>query len=476
MFSLTFNKQFFIAAILFTASGVLALFTEEPLWMLVPFAWIFFPLLIERTDYLFYILIALLPLSTEVNITPSLGFDFPDEIIMMLLTGIFLVKVAFKPSSFPRNLKHHPLIQLLALYVVWLIITCCYSSNPLLSVKFILAKTWFFVPFVILPSIFLTDKKSLHLLALLLLAPMAFVVVQSLIRHSFYGFSFEGIKNTLSPYFRNHVNYSAMLVCLLTVAWTAHELVHIKTMKLLLKVGLMIGLLGVALSYSRGAWVALMFGIVGAVIMQKKLMKVALVAIVASLIVSIIWLAYNNNYLRFANEYNTTIFHKDIKEHLQATIQLKDVSNAERFYRWTAAAKMIAERPVIGFGPNTFYNEYKPYAVTPFKTWVSNNPEHSTVHNYFLLTALEQGLPGLIFFCLLYFGMLLESEKLYSQIEDRFYKATALTVGIVLIMIGALIFMSDLIETDKIGSLFWLCLGVLIVLKEKLDKENMLAE
>jgi O-antigen ligase len=476
MFSLTFNKQFFIAAILFIASGVLALLTDEPLWMLVPFAWIFFPLLIERTDYLFYILIALLPLSTEVNITPSLGFDFPDEIIMMLLTGIFLVKVAFKPSSFPTNLKHHPLIQLLALYVVWLIITCCYSSNPLLSVKFILAKTWFFVPFVILPSIFLTEKKSLRLLALLLLAPMGFVVVQSLIRHSFYRFSFEGIKTTLSPYFRNHVNYSAMLVCLLTLVWTAHELVHTKTMKLLLKVALMIGLLGVALSYSRGAWVALMLGIVGAVIIQKKLMKVALVAIVASLIVSVVWLVYNNNYLRFANEYNTTIFHKDIKEHLQATIQLKDVSNAERFYRWTAAAKMIAEKPVIGFGPNTFYNEYKPYAVTPFKTWVSNNPEHSTVHNYFLLTALEQGLPGLIFFCLLYFGMLLESEKLYSQIEDRFYKATALTVGIVLIMIGALIFMSDLIETDKIGSLFWLCLGLLIVLKEKLDNENMLAE
>jgi O-antigen ligase len=475
MFSLTFNKQFFIAAILFMASGVLALLTEEPLWMLVPFAWIFFPLLIERTDYLFYILIALLPLSTEVNITPSLGFDFPDEIIMMLLTGIFLVKVAFKPSIFPTNLKHHPLIQLLALDGVWLIITCCYSSNPLLSVKFILAKTWFFVPFVILPSIFLRDKKRFHLLALLLLAPMWFVVVQSLIRHSFYRFSFEGIKNTLSPYFRNHVNYSAMLVCLLTLAWTAHELARTKRRKLLLKVALIIGLLAVALSYSRGAWVALMLGIVGAVIMQKKLMKVALVAIVASLIVSIIWLAYNNNYLRFANEYNTTIFHKDIKEHLQATIQLKDVSNAERFYRWTAAAKMIAERPVIGFGPNTFYNEYKPYAVTPFKTWVSNNPEHSTVHNYFLLTALEQGLPGLIFFCSLYFGMLLESEKLYSQIEDRFYKATALTVGIVLIMIGALIFMSDLIETDKIGSLFWLCLGVLIVLKEKLDNEKMFA-
>ena len=48
----------------------------------------------------------------------------------------------------------------------------------------------------------------------------------------------------------------------------------------------------------------------------------------------------------------------------------------------------------------------------------------------------------------------------------------ALTTGIILTMIATVIFLSDLIETDKIGSLFWLCLGLIFLLEEKLKEEK----
>ena len=48
----------------------------------------------------------------------------------------------------------------------------------------------------------------------------------------------------------------------------------------------------------------------------------------------------------------------------------------------------------------------------------------------------------------------------------------AICIGVVLAMMGLLIFMSDLIETDKIGSLFWLSLGLLFVLESKLSEEK----
>ena len=41
-------------------------------------------------------------------------------------------------------------------------------------------------------------------------------------------------------------------------------------------------------------------------------------------------------------------------------------------------------------------------------------------------------------------------------------------------MIGVINFMSDMIETDKIGSLFWLCLGMIVLLEEKSKEEKML--
>jgi O-antigen ligase len=133
---------------------------------------------------------------------------------------------------------------------------------------------------------------------------------------------------------------------------------------------------------------------------------------------------------------------------------------------------MFTEEPIVGFGPNTFYTYYKGYTVDVFKTYVSNNPEHSSVHNYFLLMALEQGIIGLFLFCCLLFVLMWYTEKLYHQLHNNFYRKIALTTGVVVVMIATINCMSDMIETDKIGSLFWLSVGMVIVLSNKLKEEK----
>ena len=305
---------------------------------------------------------------------------------------------------------------------------------------------------------------------------MAFVVTQCLGRHALIGFSFEGIKQTLAPFFRNHVNYSAMLVCLLAVLWAVKKLTP-KTNPYYkwINIGLVVGLIALFFAYSRGAWVALFAGIATVFIIQKKWMTQTIVLACTTTILLISWLVTNNNYVRFAPDYEHTIFHDDLGAHLQSTTSLKDLSNAERFYRWVAGAKMFAAKPATGFGPNTFYSNYKNYTVDVFKTYVSNNPEHSSVHNYFLLTALEQGFIGLLLFCSLLFTMLLYAQKLYHALQNVFYRTVALTTGVMIVMITVVNLMSDMIETDKIGSLFWLSVGVLIVLSNqlKVEKESL---
>jgi Ca2+/Na+ antiporter len=77
--------------------------------------------------------------------------------------------------------------------------------------------------------------------------------------------------------------------------------------------------------------------------------------------------------------------------------------------------------------------------------------------------AIEQGIPGLIIFLILLGSMLYYSQFLYHRIRDNFYKHVAITTGVILMMITVLNFFSDLIETDKIGSLFFLCLVILTI-------------
>lgn len=471
------NKQFWLAALVFMLCGSMAIVAQEPLLLLIPFAYVFIPVAVKfcitQTEQLFWVMILALPLSTEMNITPSLGIDFPDEFLLILLTGIVLVKIINQPSIFPLAVLKHRLFFIIVLQLLWILICCIFSQNPLLSVKFLLAKLWYVIPFVVLPHYFLITPTQFKKAALLLLQPMAFVVTQCLGRHALTGFSFEGIKQTLAPFFRNHVNYSAMLVCLLAVLWAVKKLTP-KTNPYYkwINIGLVVGLIALFFAYSRGAWVALFAGIATVFIIQKKWMTQTIVLACTTTILLISWLVTNNNYVRFAPDYEHTIFHDDLGAHLQSTTSLKDLSNAERFYRWVAGAKMFAAKPITGFGPNTFYSNYKNYTVDVFKTYVSNNPEHSSVHNYFLLTALEQGFIGLLLFCALLFTMLLCTQKLYHALQNVFYRTVALTTGVIIVMITVVNLMSDMIETDKIGSLFWLSVGVLIVLGNQLKVEK----
>jgi O-antigen ligase len=471
------QKQYWIAVTIFIATGIAAILLEQPIFIALPFLYIVIPIVfsfvIHKTEKIFWLLFITLPLSTELNITPSLGVDFPDELLLMLLTGLFFLCIMFRPKLFPIAVLRHPLFLVIVLQLLWILICTFFAVNQLLSIKFFLARIWFIIPFVVMPQFFIQSITQFKKLALSLLIPMGVIVVLCLVRHSYYQFSFEGIKNTLSPFFRNHVNYSAMLVCLLAVLWCVRKLTP-KTNKyrLWLNWGLVIGFIALFFAYSRGAWAALIIGVFMATIIRHEMMGKILIVATIAIAFLVGWLTHNNHYVRFAPDYQHTIFHSKLGEHLQSTTSLKDLSNAERFYRWVAGAKMFAERSITGFGPNNFYANYKNYTVDIFKTYVSDNPEHSTVHNYFLLTAVEQGFIGLLLFYLLLCMMLMHVQKLYNQFQNNFYRTVTLTTGIIISMIATINTMSDMIETDKIGSLFWLSIGVIIILELKLKEEK----
>ncbi len=476
MFSRKVSYQFYFAICLFFVCIVLSILFHSYLIVAIPFLWLIFPFLfhfcVNRTEDLFWLLILALPLSSELNITASLGIDFPDELCMMLLTGLVILKMIHQPKWFPSNLSREPLFLILICIMAWACISACFASNSLLSLKFILARIWYIVPFVLMPQLVLHSQTRIKKLVLFLLIPMFFVVMQTLVRHAWYGFSFIDIKKTVFPFFRNHVNYSSMLVCLLAPAFALRFLTPKEhKYRKWISIAILISLIGLFFSYSRGAWVALIVGVVFAFLMEWNWVKKISIIAISVILLAGSWLFVDYHYMRFAPDHDHTIFHTDFSEHIAATINLKDVSNAERFYRWVAGFRMFVEKPVTGFGPNNFYNNYRPYTLNSFETWVSDNPEHSTIHNYFLLTLTEQGIPGLLLLVLLWVGMLFRLQYIYHKLQDPFYRMVTITVAVILAMILSINFMSDMIETDKIGSLFWLCLGFVFVVNRKLAEE-----
>jgi O-antigen ligase len=133
----------------------------------------------------------------------------------------------------------------------------------------------------------------------------------------------------------------------------------------------------------------------------------------------------------------------------------------ERFYRWVAAKNMIATRPLTGFGPSTFNQVYRQYADDAFRTYVSDNPEQSTTHNYFLMTFAEQGIIGGLLFTGLCLYMLLYAAKLYPTLEDEQLRWLLMAALLSLCTILLHSLLNELIEVDKIGAMFWLNLVII---------------
>jgi O-antigen ligase len=124
---------------------------------------------------------------------------------------------------------------------------------------------------------------------------------------------------------------------------------------------------------------------------------------------------------------------------------------------------MSQDRPVFGVGPNNFYDYYKSYTVTSFRTWVSRNPERSTTHNYFLFMLVEQGYPALILYAALIWMIFFFGQKVYHRLNDRTDRIILMSAICMLASLFINNFFSELLETDKIGSLFLLGIALIVV-------------
>lgn len=455
-------------------STAIAAYTGQPLLVFIAPALVLVAGMIQHPHYLFYALLAVIPWSVEYRFSPVLATDLPDEPLMLVASFAALALFIYKKKA--EGFKElHPLLFLIMLQFGWSVITVALSTDRVVSVKYLLAKTWYLLAFVALPVLLGKEEKLIRRSAITIAASMLLLMLVSAVRHGQYGWSFEKVNMALEPFFRNHVNYSALLVCMVPLLIAFIQYTNAKRLRYFLSAVLLITVAALYFSYARGAWLALAAGIVAYWLLKKNVLVFSFLLFIFTGTAAIFWLKQNDRYLSFANDYKSTIYHKNFREHLVATYQLKDLSTAERYYRWVAGVRMAKDSWQTGFGPGTFYHTYKGYTVPAFKTWVSKNEEHSTVHNYFLLLLIEQGAPGLVLFLLLVGALFWYAQKIYHRANDPFWQIAVAATASILTMLCTVNFLSDLIEADKVGSLFYVCVAVLIIadLKTKRNKNGI---
>jgi O-antigen ligase len=415
---------------------------------------------------IYFLLLATIPFSAEIDLTATLGTDLPDEPLMWFMTILMALHFLLYRDRFQGRRLDPAILLPLLFHLIWIAFSSLLSKHVVLSFKFLAAKIWYVTAFVLGTWYCLRDRQDI-LRALKILAGSMFLsLCLVLMKHASLGFAFDSANRSVEPLFRNHVNYGALLVTTMVIPVGAWFLFPAQRKKLRWIIG--IWLAALFFTYSRGAWVAAVIGVLAVISLQRRIFHWLAGAAVAIVLGAAVYFLQDDRYLEYSPNYERTIWHSDLGQHMQATYKMTDISSMERFYRWIAAVRMLEGNTLYGYGPNSFYHEYRPFTVRSFQTYVSDNPERSTVHNYFLLVLVEQGIPGLLIFIFILFMLLQSAYRRYHAADDETDKVIFAGIMSVLCMIVFLNMLSDLIETDKVGSIFFICVGLLLQRKHAL--------
>ncbi|HTN18076.1 MAG TPA: O-antigen ligase family protein [Chitinophagaceae bacterium] len=443
------------------------------IFLAVPFGVLFLALLFFNWKTAFWIMLFFIPCSIQVwFFGDTLSTSLPDEPMMWLFLLLTVALLASKPTMLPQWFWRSPLTLIVVVQYVWLIVTVIYSHEPFFSVKFLAAKTWFLASFFIIPVFIFREKKDWKKAFILILVPTTILMTVIFFKHWRLGFSFEKIQPALRYLFYNHVDYSTFLSMVLPMLCIAYYICRGKGLFLRTFILGLIAfyLVGIYLAYARAAVVAVVFSFTIMAAIRWKLVNFIMPVFYAFVICIVSFAAYKNTYIDYRPDYTRTFMRKSFKDHIVATFKGEDMSSMERIYRWIGAVRMSTDEPLKGYGPNSFYYYYKPYTVTSFVTYVSRNPEKSTTHNYFLLMLVEQGIPAMVLYGLLVFVFFAQAQKIYHRQKDKFYRSCTLAVAMVFAASFINNFFSELIETHKVGSLFYLSIAAMIILDHQSRK------
>jgi len=464
------KKIFWFFSAICILSFNLAIILKSPVPALLPFGLIFALFTINSVKHLYYVFFFLLPFSIEIELPGGFGTDIPSEPIMIILMGLSLILLIQKASLVDKRIFTHPITLIIALHISWIAITSIFSTNSFISVKYLMAKLWYVVPFYFLPLLIFKDEKDIRpifkMLSLGLFIAISFVMLQ----HASLGFTFDSINKAVRPIFRNHVNYAIMLLAFLP--FLSYLLVSSKKKGILKYLLLVYLLVAIYLTFTRAAQAASVMAIGVYFVIRWRLMKYAVGAALIALVASVLFLTTENKYLDFAPNFEKTIEHKNFDNLVEATAKMEDISTVERFYRWVAGFYMVDKKPLLGHGPSTFYTQYKAYTVTSYKTYVSDNPEKSGIHNNYLMVAVEQGIPGLIIILMLALLPLIVAEQIYHKMKKSKDRTLLVSAAICYALINIVILINDLLEADKIGPFYFLSASIIVLFSLNIDRDK----
>lgn len=442
---------------------------------LLPFALFFILLAIFSLDRVLMIVVFFTPLSLPLNeLAGGLSFDMflPTEPLLFGVLLMFILRVS-ADRGFDNKVIKHPVSIAIWIYLLWLFVTTLTSTMFMVSFKFLLVRIWFIVGFYLLAMKLFDDNRRFDQFVWIYVSSLLIVIAYTIIRHSGYGLlNKQAAHWVMTPFFNDHTSYGAILAMFIPImaffsvrkdfspstTWTAR---------------IVLGVLFIAfiLSYTRAAWLSLIFAMGIWMLILLKIRFRTMVITAVSLIAIV--LLFQNQLVQYM-ERNEDESSSNLLEHFSSMSNItSDASNLERLNRWGCAIRMFEDKPVFGFGPGTYMFKYAPYQLSRDKTIISTNMgDAGNAHSEYLGPLSESGLGGMLTFLLVVVMVVFTAVKTYSRLNDKRLKGILVSTFLGLVTYYAHGFMNNFLDTDKAAVPFWAFTAMIVWIDLKTPAEK----
>lgn len=447
--------------------------TDQWLLSLFPYGLLLAVFAIYRFDFALFCISFTAPLSFNIEyITDGkIGLFLPTEPLLAILLLLILAKQLHQPFINPAVLRH-PIAWIVYVYLFWIALTSITSEHPLVSIKYLIVRLWFFFPVLLFGAHLFRHQKNIKTFFWLYVSGMSIVIIYTVFNHWLYNFGEKEGHWVMWPFFKDHTGYGAMVAFIIPVLISLY---YSKKHSLLMQIAiislLVIAFIGVYFSYTRAAWLSLVAAAMVWLLIRFKIpFKYILTCVLISLsLIAINWDQINRTLSKNRSEHTT----EEFGERLESAANVStDASNLERINRWTAAWNMALERPVLGFGPGTYSMEYAPYQNPENYTIISTNfGTMGNAHSEYLGPMAEMGFPGLLITLILVGLIFYRGIKLYIAYPDGEYKV--LLLGLILALVTYFVhgFLNNYLDIDKAAVPIWGAVAAFIALELQLKNK-----
>jgi O-antigen ligase len=453
------------------------LMADSTFWLnLLPLVLLIGWSMLVAVDRLLIFLVFATPLSInleELDIG-GIGIALPTEPIMVGLTVLFLLRLSLDKGLVEERVWRHPITWIILAQLAWMAICVLPSSMPMVSMKFLLARLWFVTTMYFMITRLFRDPKKVHSFFWAYMGGLAIVVTYTLIHHAQNDFAQEPAHWVMSPFFKDHTSYGAIIAFFLPFSVAAISFPgYSRTRKGVAFIVFVILALGLFFSYTRAAWLSLVGALGMLLVLRLRIppwvLLLALVTVGGVVI-------YEQEQIMIALERNRDESSDNIGEHVKSISNISsDASNLERINRWNSAVRMFKAKPIFGWGPGTYMFQYGPFQAAKDRTIISTNfGVMGNAHSEYLGPLSEQGIPGIGLMLALVIVTMTTVMRLYHRMpknDDRRLLLAAFLGLVTYYLHGAL---NNFLDTDKASVPFWAFTALVVLLDLKYPKDEVL--